>query len=75
MKDFTAQELRADRPSLSAADCIGHVLKQLFKDQTHEISDLVCPHLTFEEVIGALLLAEDAVNELKAIQDYDEEEE
>jgi hypothetical protein len=47
----------------------------LFKDQTHEISDFVCPHLTFEEVIGALLLAEDAVNELKVFQAYDDEEE
>jgi len=59
MKDADAEELSASRPEPSARHCINHALHYLFKDKTKRCSDLVVRCLTFEELIGTLLAAQD----------------
>lgn len=70
MRDCTEQDLRESRPDVDGLECVRFCLKRLFEDNQHGIEDRVVGGLTFEELIGALLLAEDgfveqATNELR----------
>jgi hypothetical protein len=73
MKDYTRKELEASRPDVDGQECINFCLEALFKDKTKRMNDAVCTFkdrkrkgqgwitttLTYEELIGALLLARD----------------
>lgn len=59
MKDYSQEELERTRPSINPNDAIECCLKALFEDKKHNIHDYVVDGLTYEEVIGALLLAND----------------
>jgi len=63
MKDYSKEALSASRPKKDVEDCINFCLNQLFNDNTHEIEDEVVEGLTFEELIGALLLVKDELEE------------
>lgn len=67
MKDYTQKELESSRPKQDALDCINYCLKCLFKDTKHRVDDEISKHLTYEEVIGALLLAKDFLTEQEEI--------
>ena len=60
MLDYTKKTLMKGRPRLSAADAVDFCLHKLFTDDTKFIGEDVVDGLTFEELIGALLLAMDA---------------
>ena len=62
MKYATQSELEAGRPQISAGEAISYCLRRLYEDQEHKLADFLAPHLTYEEVIGALLLGIDAVS-------------
>ncbi|MCX6700934.1 MAG: hypothetical protein NTV68_13625 [Methanomicrobiales archaeon] len=68
MKDYTQEEWENDEyPQDSALYCINFCLGQLYEDQTHTIGDVVCNgRLTFEELIGALLLARKQIRDLNS---------
>ena len=68
MKDYSEARWRESRPTHTAEECLQFCLDQLFKDRRHTRTQEVVHHLTFEELIGALLHAEDAVNELKELK-------
>ena len=59
MKDVTKKELELNRPSVDVITCIEHSLKMLYKDKTKSVFDEVVKGLTFEELIGTLLLSRD----------------
>jgi hypothetical protein len=59
MKYRSERALRSERPDLTEGQTIGYCLKCLFADKKHKISDEVVSGLNFEELIGALLQAED----------------
>lgn len=62
MRDFSKIELEAVRPNLvTASQAIDFVLERLYKDQTVSVTDEIAVNLTFEELIGALLLARDVI--------------
>ena len=61
MKDYTQEALEDSRPSAHALEAIDHCLNQLYKDKVCTVTQLVVYGLTFEELIGALLLARDGV--------------
>ena len=61
MIDRTQKELESRRPSIDAAEAVRFCLMQLYRDKRHAIKEDVCHHLTYEELIGALLLARDIV--------------
>lgn len=61
MKDFSKEQLRDSRPSISPIEGISFCLEQIYNDNDKTLSDTVVEGLTFEELIGALLLAEDSL--------------
>lgn len=64
MKDYTQAELEDGRPKFSAAHCIEHALRHLYADKKHTLSDVLADgDLTYEELIGTLLLARDMCNQ------------
>jgi len=62
MKDFSEETWRENKPSVDAKKAIGFCLKQLFLDELHEAEDRVAGCCNYEELIGALLLAEEELN-------------
>jgi len=58
----TQQELESGRPKIDAAEAVGFCLTQLYRDREHTLDEEVCHNLTYEELIGALLLARDIAN-------------
>ena len=63
MKDYTKEELISTRPAASTLQAISFCLNELYRDDTHRLCDTVTHSndraLTYEELIGALLLAQD----------------
>lgn len=69
MKDQSQRSLEADRPNVPALDCVNFCLKQLYRDETKRMTDEVVHHLTFEELIGALLAARDKLEATEEDED------
>lgn len=65
MKDYTKEVLENKRPNKSAEDAIEFCLNQLYADKEHVIGGKIVAKLTFEELIGALLLARDEISMLE----------
>jgi hypothetical protein len=63
------ERFRRGRPSVEPAEAVKFCLDQLFAGcETWKQEDEVVYHLTFEELIGALLLAEDSIKELSRLR-------
>lgn len=71
MRGMTEGELCSSRPNLEASEAIEFCLSALYRDQTHLIEESINEYLTFEELIGALLLAKDSLNIIPSITLYD----
>jgi hypothetical protein len=65
MKGADQMLLEAGRPELPAHEVISYCLSRLYEDQDHRLTDFLAPDLTYEEVIGALLLGRDAVERVE----------
>lgn len=64
MKDVTEEQWRAERPQgVTADEAIEYCLQMLFENQRKKSQDQIVPGLTFETLIGTLLLAQDVVTE------------
>ena len=59
MRDYSEEQLRESRPDITTLKGIQFCLNQLMKDASRIFTDEVCTNCTYEELIGALLLAED----------------
>jgi hypothetical protein len=68
MRDYNQKELEGSRPQIPATDAITYCLTRLYEDQEHSVSDFLAPHLTYEELIGALLVGLDAVKQLEGTE-------
>ena len=64
MIGFTEEEIRAGRPNISAKEAISFCLDRLIADKDKEMTEELAHHLTYEELIGSLLLAQDAMEKL-----------
>jgi hypothetical protein len=69
MEDISREALEASRPTIDPTATISFCLDQLYRSRERRLKDPVTPDmaLTFEELIGALLLARDEI----MIQDYE----
>jgi len=56
MKDFTKEELERSYPNIDELEAITFCLEQLYSDKEKLITDSVAEHLTYEELIGTLIL-------------------
>lgn len=65
MKDYTERSLRESRPDVDALETIKFCLVCFFRDKKHRLADKVVKNLTYSELIGALLLAEDYMSEIE----------
>lgn len=59
MKDLDQKVLESSRPDIDCLEAVNFCLKALFRDRKHEIGEEVVEGLTFEELIGCLLLMRD----------------
>ena len=62
MLDYSQAELETGRPTLSAPQGIDFCLDRLYADNRHTLSNMVVDGLSFEELIGALLIARDEIH-------------
>lgn len=67
MRNCSKRELTASRPEMSAFSAVDFCLNQLYRDRSKRLNDLVAKNLSYEELIGALLLARDLAK--KAIRE------
>lgn len=76
MKGYTEEQLRDGRPTIiDAKEGVKFCLEALFADDEHCIEEGINNRLTFEELIGALLLMEDKIRDDEAIQEVMEQRE
>jgi hypothetical protein len=61
VKRYSKKELEESRPNVEPIDAVNFCLRRLYADKAHSMSDKVVTDLTFEELIGTLLLARDVI--------------
>lgn len=66
MKDWDEAMIRSGRPNMGTLEGVRFCLRALVLDKEHRTSDAINPWLTFEELLGVLLLAEDDALEAMA---------
>jgi len=75
MRDVDKDDIEHGRPGCSAEHAINNALECIYADGIHGLADYVSPNLRYEELIGTLLLARDASEELrkakKIISEYE----
>ena len=59
MKDFSEEQCRMALPTEDAGRLVKFCLDRLFADRQRVTTDLVCFGLNYEELLGALLAAEE----------------
>jgi hypothetical protein len=59
MIDSTPTRIESFRPTIGALEAVNHCLQMLYKDDRRALEDLIVPGLTFEELLGTLLLVRD----------------
>jgi len=73
MKDYTREQIFDGRPKIEPKKAIKFCIEQLIKDDEKEITDSLVYCLTYEELLGALLLAKDEMerleNEVNSLED------
>jgi hypothetical protein len=75
MKDYTEEQFRSSRPCDDALELVQFCLESLFMDKEHKLQDDITKRLTFEELIGALLKAEDELKLVRYYEDYEDDTE
>ena len=68
MNDISYEALEDSRPNISSLEAISFCLLQLYNDNEHGIDDYVVGMLTYEELIGALLLARDEAEDFTDVR-------
>lgn len=76
MKDYTKEELSLDerqRPDKEGIELLHFCLEMLYKDNTKNISNTIVNSLTYEELIGALLVAKEELELVAKDKAFEEE--
>ena len=61
MRSHSQETIESSRPKENVLTTIEHCLRRLYADTKTDLNQLVVQGLTYEELIGALLLARDAL--------------
>jgi hypothetical protein len=75
MRTYSKKQLEATRPNSTERECVEYCLTNLYASDTLGVDDQITPGFTYEELIGALLLARDAIDERDALLKQLEERE
>lgn len=62
MKDESQETIESALPDMYAEDAVDFALKKIYKDDQRCLEDEVVDGLTFEELVGALRLAQEHIN-------------
>lgn len=77
MRDATQKEIEASRPDTRPLEAIQFCLDAFYADNEKSCTSEVCKNCTYEELLGALLIAKDEIvrssKELKEIYDAEYE--
>lgn len=73
MRDYDEKMLRGYKPSVSPSEAIEFCLEALCRDTVRKTTDEVCEHLTYEELLGALVLADEALKNYHQMMDENHE--
>ena len=65
MKDNSKQDFETTRPDKNTVSAIQGCLNKFYKNKKKSRFDKICKGVTYEDVIGALLLGRDAAKELE----------
>lgn len=71
MRDVDTDYLEGLRPRMQAQQAINHCLSCLIRDDQHRLSDQVVEGLSFEELIGTLLVARELAQDAARTGSYD----
>jgi hypothetical protein len=69
MKNIHKEYIEIGRPVVSGHQAIRYCLDCLYDDKKQATSDDVVAGLTFEELLGALLLGRDACDKLRGMEE------
>ena len=69
MKDFTKEQWEEGRPKISAVEGIEFSLACLYRDFEREAADIVAGGMTYEELIGVLLVARDELERIDGLEE------
>lgn len=73
MRDYDEKMLRGYKPSISPSEAVEFCLEALCRDTLRKTTDEVCEHLTYEELLGALVLADEALKSYHEIMEANHE--
>lgn len=75
MKDYSKEVLEESRPKIDVLDGINFALDRLYSDKEKNITDCAARGMSYEELIGVLLLARDEIEEVRRLENmsFDEE--
>jgi hypothetical protein len=63
MKDFDKEQLEQERPNGRGRNLLTYCLERLYEDETRTVEDMIVKGLNFEELIGAMLVALDELED------------
>jgi len=63
MIGYTTHEIEAGRPAIDAMQGVNFALQRLCEDDEHLVTQEIVRGLTFEELLGVLLVARDTIKE------------
>jgi hypothetical protein len=63
MKDYGKEEIEGSRPSVDVEQAVEHCYDALIADKKHRITEHIVASLTFEELLGTLLLVKDKLRD------------
>ena len=69
MKDFTKEQWEEGRPKIPAVEGIEFSLACLYRDIEREAADIVAGGMTYEELIGVLLVARDELERINGLEE------
>ena len=68
MKDESIADLEMNLPSTEGNAAVETCLQALYDDKTHRMTDEFAPHVTYGELIDALLAARDNLDHLRELE-------
>lgn len=68
MKDESIAEIEMNLPSPKGNAAIELCLQALYDDKTHRMTEWFAPHVTYRELIDALLTARDNLDHLRELE-------
>jgi hypothetical protein len=74
MKDRNKRDIESGRPAKDALDCVNACLDALYSDRRKNSGDRFAQNMTYEELLGTLLLARDEIETSRAARAQEDDD-